>query len=127
MAEILISNTYFLHFDPKQLKQMQPYPPLGTMYAAAVLREHQFGVAINDTIFTQSVEEIIPRFQIEQPKYFVIYDDGFNYLTKMCLTNMREAAFEMIRIAKEFGCTVIVSSSDSTDHYKDYLDKGADF
>ena len=57
----------------------------------------------------------------------VIYDDGFNYLTKMCLTNMREAAFEMIRLAKKMDCTVIVSSSDSTDHFQQYLQKGADF
>ncbi|HEY8969675.1 MAG TPA: radical SAM protein, partial [Puia sp.] len=55
------------------------------------------------------------------------YDDGFNYLTKMCLTNMREAAHRMIGLAREYGCTVIVSSSDSTDHYEDYLRKGADF
>ena len=51
---------------------------------------------------------------------FVIYDDGFNYLTKMCLTNMREAAFRMIKLAKERGCTVIVSSSDSTDRFELY-------
>jgi len=31
----------------------------------------------------------------ERPRYLVIYDDGFNYLTKICLTRMREAAFEM--------------------------------
>jgi hypothetical protein len=57
----------------------------------------------------------------------VIYDDGFNYLTKMCLTNMREAAFRMCKIAKEKGCIVIVSSSDSTDRYEEYLNEGADF
>jgi anaerobic magnesium-protoporphyrin IX monomethyl ester cyclase len=45
----------------------------------------------------------------------------------MCLTNMREAAFKMIGFAKERGCTVIVSSSDSTDRFEMYLNKGADF
>src|SRR6185312_3433667 len=62
-----------------------------------------------------------------KPDFFVVYDDGFNYLTKMCLTNMREAAYRMIKLAKERGCIVIVSSSDSTDHYDSYLDVGADF
>src|SRR6185437_12779240 len=52
---------------------------------------------------------------------------GFNYLTKMCLTNMREAAFRMIHLAKQRGCTVILSGSDSTDQYRLYLDEGADF
>jgi anaerobic magnesium-protoporphyrin IX monomethyl ester cyclase len=45
----------------------------------------------------------------------------------MCLTNMREAAFRMIQLARQRGCVVIVSSSDSTDHYQQYLEKGADF
>jgi len=45
----------------------------------------------------------------------------------MCLTNMREACFQMIAEGKNHGCTVIISSSDSTDHYEKYLDKGADF
>ncbi|MBC7946550.1 MAG: B12-binding domain-containing radical SAM protein, partial [Chitinophagaceae bacterium] len=43
------------------------------------------------------------------------------------LTNMREAAFKMIKYAKELGSTVIVSSSDSTDHYEQYLLEGADY
>jgi radical SAM superfamily enzyme YgiQ (UPF0313 family) len=45
----------------------------------------------------------------------------------MCLTNMREAAFQMIYLAKQRGCTVILSGSDSTDQYRLYLDEGADF
>jgi radical SAM superfamily enzyme YgiQ (UPF0313 family) len=40
---------------------------------------------------------------------------------------MREAAFKMCKLAKERGCTVIVSSSDSTDHYEKYIEEGADF
>ena len=127
MAEVLLSNTYFLSFDSKQLKQMQPYAPLGTLYAAAVLRANGFTVALHDTIFATDVNAIVPLFKKEQPAFFVIYDDGFNYLTKMCLTNMREAAFEMIAIAKQFGCTIIISSSDATDHAAAYLQKGADY
>jgi radical SAM superfamily enzyme YgiQ (UPF0313 family) len=40
---------------------------------------------------------------------------------------MREAAFRMIDLAKQNGCTVIISSSDSSDHYEKYLNAGADF
>src|SRR5205085_1227285 len=74
-----------------------------------------------------SANEIIPALEEQQPDLFVIYDDGFNYLTKMCLTNMREAAFKMMKLAKRRGCRVIVSSSDSTDRYEMYLNEGADF
>lgn len=105
----------------------QPYAPLGTLYAAAVMREHEFEVSLHDVQFSNGPEDIVPALKQNLPKYFVIYDDGFNYLTKMCLTNMREAAFKMIAHAKERGCVVIVSSSDSTDRYEKYLDAGADY
>jgi anaerobic magnesium-protoporphyrin IX monomethyl ester cyclase len=127
MENMLFTHSYFLRFDPKQWKNAQPYAPLGTMYAAALMRENDYDVALYDTMFSHSPQEALLHIQKQAPKFFVIYDDGFNYLTKMCLTNMREAAFEMIRIAKQNGCTVIVSSSDSTDRYEMYLDKGADF
>jgi radical SAM superfamily enzyme YgiQ (UPF0313 family) len=70
---------------------------------------------------------MLPFLESKRQDYFVVYADGFNYLTKMCLTNMREATFRMMRIARDWGCTVIVSSSDSTDHVETYLDEGADF
>lgn len=127
MKNILFTHSYFLRFDPKQWKTAQPYAPLGTMYAAALMREEGYEVSLFDTMFAHSSQEVLPHLQKHKPKFFVIYDDGFNYLTKMCLTNMREAAFEMIRLAKQNDCTVIVSSSDSTDRYELYLDKGADF
>lgn len=127
MSRILFSHSYFMRFDPKQWTTAQPYAPIGTLYAAALMREKGHEVSFFDTMFTGSPEEIIPALEINRPDFFVIYDDGFNYLTKMCLTNMREAAFKMIRMARKRGCIVIVSSSDSTDHYAKYLEEGADF
>jgi anaerobic magnesium-protoporphyrin IX monomethyl ester cyclase len=127
MKNILFSHSYFLRFDPKQWATGQPYPPIGTLYAAALMREKGYNVSFFDTMFAHSPEEIIPSLQKQNPDFLVLYDDGFNYLTKMCLTNMREAAFKMIKLAKLRGCTVIVSSSDSTDQYEQYLQEGADF
>ncbi len=127
MSKILFSHSYFMRFDPKQWATGQPYPPLGTLYAASLLRQKGYQVSLLDTMFSYGPEEVILPLQKEHPDYFVIYDDGFNYLTKMCLTNMREAAFEMIKFAKQDGCKVIVSSSDATDHFEQYLHEGADF
>jgi anaerobic magnesium-protoporphyrin IX monomethyl ester cyclase len=124
---ILFSHSYFLRFDPKQWKTAQPYPPLGTLYAAALMRENGYLVELFDTMFSKDAAEAIAPIEKYAPKYFVLYDDGFNYLTKMCLTNMRQAAFEMMKLAKERGCIVIVSSSDSTDRYEEYLNEGADY
>src|SRR4029078_6201060 len=126
-SKILFTHSYFLKLDPKQLRNAQPYAPLGTLYAAAVMREEGYDVSLHDVQFTDGPDEVIPALNQKQPGYFIIYDDGFNYLTKMCLTNMRNAAFKMIDLAKERGCVIIVSSSDSTDHYEQYLDAGADF
>jgi anaerobic magnesium-protoporphyrin IX monomethyl ester cyclase len=125
--KILLTHSYFLRFDPKQWTTGNPYAPLGTLYGASVLREQGYTVSFYDNMFAHTAKDILPTLEKEKPDLFIIYDDGFNYLTKMCLTNMREAAFDMIRYAKDRNCTVIVSSSDSTDHFDTYLNKGADY
>src|SRR5471030_1875150 len=127
MNKILFTHSYFLQFDPKQWALQQPYPPLGTLYAASLMRMNGYCTSLYDTMFATEPNEVIVPIDNITPDVFVIYDDGFNYLTKMCLTNMREAAFKMCKLAKERCCIVIVSSSDSTDHYEQYLNEGADF
>jgi len=127
MNNILFSHSYFMRYDPKQWSIGQPYAPLGTLSAASFMRQNGYQVSLFDTMFSEYPEEVIPVFEKIKPDFFVIYDDGFNYLTKMCLTNMRNAAFKMIRLAKANGCTVIVSSSDATDRFEMYLNAGADF
>src|SRR5256885_16478857 len=127
MSKILFTHSYFLRFDPKQWATSQPYAPVGTLYAASLMQQHGHEVNFFDTMFAHSADEIIPEIEKYQPEFLVIYDDGFNYLTKMCLTNMREAAFRMCKLAKERNCTVIISSSDSTDRFEEYLLEGADF
>jgi radical SAM superfamily enzyme YgiQ (UPF0313 family) len=126
MSKLLFTHSYFLRFDPKQWKLGQPYAPLGTLYAASFMRSRGYEVGFHDVQFDENPETITASLNDEQPRYFVIYDDGFNYLTKMCLTNMRDAAFKMIGIAHEYGAKIIVSSSDATDHYSEYLAAGAD-
>lgn len=127
MIDVLITHSYYLHFDPKQLRQQTPYPPLATLYAANVLRSAGHSVVFHDVMFDRQPAQIVPHINTHAPKLLVIYDDGFNYLTKMCLTNMRDAAFEMISAAKAAGCLVIVSGSDATDHAPQYLARGADY
>lgn len=126
MLDIVISHSYYYKFDTKQWRNKTPFPPLGTLYAASYLRENGYSIDVFDANFLDDPKAIKPYLETHKPKIFVIYDDGFNYLTKMCLTNMREAAFSMINIAKSLGCFVICSSSDSTDHFEGYLDAGAD-
>src|SRR5436190_23333854 len=124
MSKLLFTHSYFLRFDPKQWATGQPYAPLETLYAASLMRKNGHEIVFHDTMFSEDAADILPAIKRNSPEFLIIYDDGFNYLTKMCLTNMREAAFKMIRLGKMRGCTVIVSSSDSTDHFEQYLNEG---
>lgn len=127
MLDVAFSHSYYYKLDPKQWKNKTPYPPLGTIYAAAQVRAQNYKVGLYDTNLLDNIDTFESYLEEKDPQYLVIYDDGFNYLTKMCLVNMREAAFRMIQLAKQKQITVIVGSSDSTDQYEKYLDAGADF
>lgn len=126
-TQILFGQSYYLRFDPKLYAAMQPYPPLGTMIAAAYIREQGYTVDLFDAMLAESTALWGAKVNTVRPKYAVIYEDNFNYLSKMCLLNMRDAALEMVGMAKEVGATVILCGSDATDHPGLYLKAGADY
>jgi anaerobic magnesium-protoporphyrin IX monomethyl ester cyclase len=125
MRDVLLGQSYYLRLDPKLWQARQPYPPLGTLYAAACLRERGRDVALFDAMIADSVSEWRAALGRERPRVAVIYEDSFNYLSKMCLSRMREAALEMIDAATALGCPIVVSGSDATDHPALYLSRGA--
>lgn len=127
MTKVLFGQSYYLRFDPKLWRAMQPYPPLGTLYAASYIREKGYEVALFDAMLAEFEEEWAKSLDQHVPQIAVIYEDNFNYLSKMCLSRMREAAFTMIQMAKQHGCTVILCGADVTDHYEKYLEQGADY
>jgi anaerobic magnesium-protoporphyrin IX monomethyl ester cyclase len=127
VADVLLTHSYHLRYDRKQARKMQPYPPLGTLYAAAYLREKGVSVAVFDTMLRDPAAEFRETLRSERPSIVAIYEDDFNFLTKMCLTRMRDVAWQMLAEAKEFGCHVIVHGSDATDHTREYLDAGFDY
>jgi anaerobic magnesium-protoporphyrin IX monomethyl ester cyclase len=127
VADVLLTHSYHLPYDRKQVRKMQPYPPLGTLYAAAVLRHHKISVAVFDAMLTDPAEGFKDALRKHRPKIVAIYEDDFNFLTKMCLTRMREVAWQMLLDAKSSGCRVVAHGSDATDHAQDYLRAGFDF
>ncbi len=127
MSRILFGQSYILRLDPKLFAAMQPYPPLGTLYAASYLRRRGYEVGLFDAMLAESPAEWETALDRHQPRYAVLYEDNFNYLSKMCLLRMREAACRMIAAAKSRGCTMIVAGADATDHYEEYLNRGADY
>ncbi|HEX5503589.1 MAG TPA: radical SAM protein [Thermomicrobiales bacterium] len=127
MPDVLIGQSYFLRFDPKLWEAMQPYPPLGSLYAASYLRERGYDVAFFDAMLAASEAEWARALDAARPRFAVLYEDNFNYLSKMCLLRMREAAATMIAAARERGCTVVAAGADATDHADLYLGYGADY
>lgn len=126
MIDVLLTHSYFIRFDPKQERAMTPYPPLGTLYAASYLEQRHFTVDLFDTMLSDSEEDLQAALRRTRPAIVAIYDDDFNYLNKMCLRRMREAAFRMATIAKEFGAFVVIHGSDATDHAEEFLAHSAD-
>jgi len=126
VADILLTHSYHLPYDRKQVRKMQPYPPLGTLYAASVLRSFGFSVAVFDTMLQEPVA-FTGFLKRHQPKLVVIYEDDFNFLSKMCLTRMREVGYWMTEAARSFNALVIAHGSDASDHTEEYLRQGVNY
>jgi anaerobic magnesium-protoporphyrin IX monomethyl ester cyclase len=126
VTQVLLGQAYSLRLDPKLAKAAQPCAPLGTLYAAAVLRQRGYSTALFDSMLATSAEEWPARLDRERPRFAVLYEDSFNYLTKMCLGRVRAAGLQMIEQARRRGATVVVAGSDATDHPEVYLAAGAE-
>ena len=127
MADILLTHSYHLFYDVKQVRKMQPYPPLGTLYAAALLRQQGFSVALFDAMLEEPERGFAAALERHRPQIVAICEDNFNFLSKMCLTRMRQVAYSAMDAARRAGAFVIVNGSDATDHTEDYLRRGANF
>ena len=92
MLKIQVGHSYFLKYDPKQWERAKPYPPLATIQIAALLRQQGHQVTLFDAMLADGVEDYEGAVRTAQPDLVVLYEDNFNYLTKMCLGRMREAA-----------------------------------
>lgn len=126
MLRIQVGHCYFLRYDRKQWERGKPYPPLATIQVAALLRELGHEVSLFDAMLADDVGDYEAALRAQQPDLVVLYEDNFNYLTKMCLSRMREAACQMIDAACARGARVVVAGSDASDAPQAFLDAGAD-
>jgi anaerobic magnesium-protoporphyrin IX monomethyl ester cyclase len=126
MLSILVCHSYFLRFDPKQVQRGKPYPPLATLQVAAMLRQAGHRVALFDAMLARGIEEYDRKLDAVKPQVVLFYEDTFNFLSKMCLGKMRQAACEMIATAHRTGARVIASGPDVSDAPEPYLRAGAD-
>jgi anaerobic magnesium-protoporphyrin IX monomethyl ester cyclase len=124
VADILLTHSYHLYYDRKQARKMQPYPPLGTLYAASLLRSAGLSVAVFDTMLNDPEAGFEAALRQHRPRIVAVFEDNFNFLSKMCLTRMREVAFHILETSRSAGATVVANGSDASDHTLDYLQRG---
>src|ERR1700748_1333634 len=127
MADVLLTHSYHLPYDAKQVRKMQPYAPLRTLYAASALKTGNISVAVFDTMLEDPDSAFTRALLEHNPKLVVIYEDDFNFLSKMCLTRMRELPWQLAHQAKQSGAVVIAHGSDMTDQADSYLRNDVDF
>jgi anaerobic magnesium-protoporphyrin IX monomethyl ester cyclase len=124
VADVLLTHSYHLFYDRKQTRKMQPYPPLGTLYAASLLRNAGISVAVFDTMLNNPEQHFEAALARHRPRVVVVYEDNFNFLSKMCLTRMREVAFQILDMSRREGAIVLANGSDASDHALDFLQRG---
>ena len=124
---ILISHSYFLNLDSKEAMVKKPYPPLASITLAAwIKQELGMDVEFYDVMFDDDESGLIGTIEKIHPDVFILYDDDFNFLTKMCLENMRHAIFRMMNRVQKKGL-FIAHSSDASDQAERYLKAGFDY
>ena len=123
MADILLTHSNHLYNDRKQVRKMQPYPPLQGLLAAACLRREGYSVALFDPTL-ESPDGFVRALERHRPRLVGVCEDNFNFLTKMCLLRNRELALWMARTARRAGIPAIANGSDATDRAAEYLRGG---
>jgi anaerobic magnesium-protoporphyrin IX monomethyl ester cyclase len=126
MLSILVCHSYFLRFDSKQVERGKPYPPLATLQCAGLLRRAGHQVSLFDAMLADDLREYERTLHTIRPQVVLLYEDNFNFLTKMCLSKMRSAACQMIAAAATTGARIIAAGSDVSDAPEPYLRSGAD-
>jgi len=127
VAQVLLTHSYHLPFDSKQLRKMQPYMPIGTLYAATALREKGISVVAFDSMLEEPSTNLASLLKEHHPQIVAVYEDDFNFLSKMCLTRMREVAWTIAESARAMGAITVVHGSDSTDNPLLFLENGFDY
>jgi anaerobic magnesium-protoporphyrin IX monomethyl ester cyclase len=126
MLSILVGHGYYLRFDQKQWQRAKPYPPLATLQVAASLRDAGHAVALFDSMLAQGPDDYDAQLRRSSPQVALLYEDNYNFLSKMCLSTMRAAACQMVASARRAGARVIVAGSDASDTPQAYLAAGAE-
>src|SRR4029077_15928777 len=108
VSRVLFGQSYYLRFDQKLYRAMQPHPPLGTLWAAAYVRERGHDVALFDAMLADSEERWAESLAANRPEAAILFEDNFNSLSKMCPLRMRWPVSRILEMPRAAGATTIV-------------------
>jgi radical SAM superfamily enzyme YgiQ (UPF0313 family) len=115
--DLLLSNSYYMAYEPMEGARGQPYPSLGILYLAAYLREKkEWETDIFDATFSKGLDDFEKTLQRYRPAVTGIQS----------VITTRIATRQMIEIAHRNGTKVVVGGPDSSCSTMDYLKWGAD-
>src|SRR5439155_24966906 len=69
-------------------------------------------------------DQSAPALDQYPPRIVALYEDSFNFLSKMCLSRMRAAACHMSELARASGAIVLAAGPDVSDHPELYFPHG---
>ncbi|MCB9650560.1 MAG: radical SAM protein [Deltaproteobacteria bacterium] len=117
MVDVLLVNPYVLSRHEPRKASYRPYPPLGLMYLAAVLREAGFTVEVYDATFLDRPDRVRERLAHgERPRVVGVF----------AMNSFRDDALAMIDRFKEAGLLVWAGGPDPSIYDTEYLEAGAD-
>lgn len=115
MMELLLTHGYFLYEDPKELRIMKPYVPLGILYISSYLRSKGRAVEVFDTTFAERAD-LVSLLRSTPPAVLGVYA---NLMT-------RPNVLAILRAAKEAGWKTVAGGPEPAAYADEYLWAGAD-
>src|SRR5712692_1279968 len=109
--DILLANPLFISKDPVEKALMTPYFPLGLLYLASTLRQHDYSVAVFDGAFEPDYDSFEQAMIQYQPKIVGV----------TALITTRNNALKLAEIARKHGAYVIFGGPDPTGKPDAYL------
>lgn len=115
---VLLTHGYFLKEDPKEMKIMRPYPPLGLLYISSYLDKTGVEHQVFDSTFSSS-EEQFKAIRSLKPKVLAVY---VNLMTRKNVV----ALMRSINEDPELDIRIILGGPETRYHIEEFLDHGAD-
>ncbi|MFT4698202.1 MAG: anaerobic magnesium-protoporphyrin IX monomethyl ester cyclase [Flavobacteriaceae bacterium] len=117
---LVLSHAYYLFEDPREVKIMKPYPPLGLLYVSGYLNEKKITNHLFDSTFSNQKEQLAFIEKI-QPKAIALYT---NLMTKVNVIKL----IKILKTEQQYGFPkIILGGPDITYNIDNYLNAGAHF